>query len=164
MVKIFRRKRKAEEAAGVEPDGAKIREVRRRLNQLDHDSLVAFIEAGFPAVVDLISPAMGKADKISELLGYCLTRMQWADLEAALDAYRPPPPLRRLAGANMDIDLATPPGTIAWRQDPCPWNQAEQTVEHRCATKGVSICRYFRGVEPLDTLLCSYPSPGDPVS
>jgi len=72
-------------------------------------------------------------------------------------AYQPAPPIRRLAGANMDIDLATPPGTIAWQQDRCPWNQAEQTDEHRCATKNVSICRYFRGVEFLDTLLCCYP-------
>jgi len=79
-------------------------------------------------------------------------------------AYEPVPPLRRLAGANMDIDLATPPGTIAWQQDRCPWNQAEQTDEHRCATKSVSICRYFRGVEFLDTLLCSYPSSRNPVS
>ena len=194
MIKIFKRKPKAEEAppagcgepspqpsppgltgragrgrgsappAGVEPDGAKISEVRRRLNQLDHDSLVAFIQAGFPAVIDHISPAMGKADKVDELLNYCLKGVQWADLEAALEAYRPPPPLRRLAGANMDIDLATPPGTIAWRQDPCPWNQAEGTVERRCAVKGVSICRYFRGVEPIDTLLCAYPLPQDPVS
>ena len=88
----------------------------------------------------------------------------WDTLEAALDAYQPVPPLRRLAGANMDIDLATPPGTIAWQQDRCPWNQAEQTDEHRCATKSVSICRYFRGVEFLDTLLCSYPSSRNPVS
>jgi len=163
MVKIFKRKPKAEKPARPE-HGANIGALRRRLNQLDHDSLVAFIEASFPAAIDLISPAMGKADKTDELLDCCSKRMLLDELEAALDAYRPPPPLRRLAGANMDIDLATPPGTIAWRQDPCPWNEAERTVEHRCAVKGVSICRYFRGVEPLDTLLCAYPLPQDPVS
>jgi hypothetical protein len=65
--------------------------------------------------------------------------------------------IRQLKGANMDIDLATPEGRISWEQDFCPWNQAEHTDEHRCAVKNVSICRYFRGVEYMDTLLCSYP-------
>jgi len=63
----------------------------------------------------------------------------------------------KLKGANMDIDLATPPEDIGWRQDACPWNTAEGTQEHRCAIKNISICPYFRGVEHLDTLLCSYP-------
>ena len=74
--------------------------------------------------------------------------------------------IRRLAGANMDIDLATAAGAIAWRQDACPWNAAEGTSEHRCAVKNVSLCRYFRGVEYLDTLLCCYPqkSPDDLAS
>lgn len=66
--------------------------------------------------------------------------------------------IRRLKGANMDIDLATPRGEIAWEQDRCPWNQAELTDEHKCAVKNVSLCRYFRGVECMDTLLCSYPA------
>jgi hypothetical protein len=65
--------------------------------------------------------------------------------------------LRKLNGANMDIDLATPKGEISWEQDRCPWNAAEHTDEHKCAVKNVSICQYFRGVEYLDTLLCSYP-------
>lgn len=65
--------------------------------------------------------------------------------------------IRKLNGANMDIDLATPQGAISWDQDKCPWNIAEKTNEHKCAIKNVSICRYFRGVEYLDTLLCSYP-------
>ena len=66
--------------------------------------------------------------------------------------------IRKLKGANMDIDLATPPGSIAWEQDGCPWNAAEGTHSHKCAVKNVSICPYFRGVEYLDTLLCSYPA------
>ena len=70
--------------------------------------------------------------------------------------------IRNLNGANMDIDLATPRGEISWEQDRCPWNEAEQTNEHRCAIKNVSICRYFRGVEYLDTLLCSYPDENAP--
>ena len=65
--------------------------------------------------------------------------------------------IRKLKGANMDIDMATPKGELAWEQDPCPWNEAENTTAHKCAVKNVSLCRYFRGVEYLDTLLCSYP-------
>jgi hypothetical protein len=66
-------------------------------------------------------------------------------------------PIHKLKGANMDIDLATPPEDIGWTQDPCPWNTAEGTLGHRCAVKNISICPYFRGVEYLDNLLCSYP-------
>lgn len=65
--------------------------------------------------------------------------------------------IRKLRGANMDIDLATPVGEIAWQQDACPWNAVEGTREHRCAVKNVSICPYFCGVEYLDALLCCYP-------
>ena len=66
--------------------------------------------------------------------------------------------IRRLNGANMDIDLVTPPGMIPWQQDACPWNNAENTDEHKCAVKNVSICQYFCGVAYLDTLLCCYPN------
>jgi len=67
--------------------------------------------------------------------------------------------VRRLKGANMDIDLDTPQAEIAWQQDACPWNAAENSHAHRCAVKNVSICRYFCGVEYLDTVLCCYPNP-----
>lgn len=67
--------------------------------------------------------------------------------------------IQRLRGANMDIDLATPTGVISWQQDLCPWNKAENTLEHKCAIKNVSICPYFCGVEYLDTLLCCYSHP-----
>ncbi len=66
--------------------------------------------------------------------------------------------IRKLKGANMDIDQATAIGSIAWAQDSCPWNQAEATDTHKCAAKNVSICPYFCGVEYLDTLLCCYPN------
>jgi hypothetical protein len=66
--------------------------------------------------------------------------------------------IRKLKGANMDIDLACPPGSISWEQDNCPWNEAEGTNTHKCAVKNVSICPYFCGVEYLDTLLCCYPN------
>lgn len=68
-------------------------------------------------------------------------------------------PIRKLNGANMDIDLATAEGAIAWKQDPCPWNLAEKTSDHKCAIKNVSICPYFCGIEYMDTLLCCYPYP-----
>jgi hypothetical protein len=66
--------------------------------------------------------------------------------------------MKQLRGANMDIDLATPAGEISWAQDTCPWNLAEGTDAHRCAVKNVSICEYFRGIEPWDTVLCAYPN------
>ncbi len=67
--------------------------------------------------------------------------------------------VQKLHGATMDIDLATSDGEITWQQDKCPWNLAERTSLHRCAVKNISICRYFCGVEYLDTLLCCYPNP-----
>ncbi len=66
--------------------------------------------------------------------------------------------IRKLKGANMDIDLTTPPKNIEWEQDGCPWNEAEGTDKHKCAVKNISICPYFCGVGYLDTLLCSYPN------
>jgi hypothetical protein len=65
--------------------------------------------------------------------------------------------IRKLDGANMDIDLATPSGEIQWQQDQCPWNAANRTDAHRCAVKNVSICPYFCGIEYLDNVLCCYP-------
>ena len=65
--------------------------------------------------------------------------------------------LRKLEGANMDIDLASPPGSISWKQHKCPWNEAENTDSRKCEVKNVSICKYFGGVEYLDTVLCYYP-------
>lgn len=70
--------------------------------------------------------------------------------------------IKKLDGANMDIDLATPGDRIEWPQDKCPWNEAEGTDEHRCAVKNISIYPYFCGVEYLDNLLCCYPN-GNPL-
>ena len=64
--------------------------------------------------------------------------------------------MKKLQGANMDIDLATDADEIEWVQDQCPWNAEEGVDAHRCAVKNVSICKYFRGIEYLDTVLCSY--------
>ena len=61
----------------------------------------------------------------------------------------------RLRGGNMDIDLI-PSAEIDWEQDACPWNAQEQTDEHRCAVKNVALCKYFRGVEYPDIILCAY--------
>jgi len=65
----------------------------------------------------------------------------------------------KLAGANMDIDLATLDDQIEWDQDQCPWNFDEDINLHRCAEKSISICPFFCGVKYLDIVLCSYPNP-----
>lgn len=66
--------------------------------------------------------------------------------------------IRKPDGANMEPDLATPIEMIQWKQDKCPWNEAESTDDHNCAAKGISICQYFCNVEYLDTILCYYPN------
>ena len=63
--------------------------------------------------------------------------------------------IREFAGANMDIDLVS--DNVDWEQSACPWNEAEQTKEHKCAVKDISICKYFCGIRYLDSVLCSYP-------
>ena len=64
--------------------------------------------------------------------------------------------IRELAGANMDIDLVS--DSVDWNQDVCPWNEAENSKEHKCAVKDTSICKYFCGIKYLDSVLCSYPN------
>jgi len=64
--------------------------------------------------------------------------------------------IKKLDGANMDIDLASSDKT-SWQQMPCPWNEAEGVKTHKCAVKSISICQYFCGVEYLDNVLCCYP-------
>ncbi len=66
--------------------------------------------------------------------------------------------IRKLNGANMDIDLTTDSKNISWKQDQCPWNEFEKTNKHKCAVKNITICKYFFGIEYLDTLLCCYPN------
>ena len=65
--------------------------------------------------------------------------------------------IRELRGGNMDIDLIPKPG-LKWEQAACPWNEAEGSSAHKCAVKDTSICRYFRGIKPVDTVLCTYPN------
>ena len=65
--------------------------------------------------------------------------------------------IKKLDGANMDIDLITNEKEISWKQDKCPWNEVEGKNEHKCAVKNISICPYFCGVEYLDSVLCCYP-------
>lgn len=64
--------------------------------------------------------------------------------------------VKKIGGANMDIDF-TSGNEISWKQDACPWNSAEKTNKYKCAVKNVSICKYFCGVEYLDSVLCCYP-------
>lgn len=66
--------------------------------------------------------------------------------------------IKKLDGANMDIDLTTNKKDINWSQDKCPWNEAEGSNEHKCAIKNISICPYFCGIEYLDDVLCCYPN------
>lgn len=66
--------------------------------------------------------------------------------------------IKKLDGANMDIDLTTKSKDISWNQDKCPWNESENSNNHKCAVKNVSICPYFCGIEYLDNVLCSYPN------
>ena len=66
--------------------------------------------------------------------------------------------IKKLNGANMDIDLSSQKEDIHWPQAKCPWNKAENTEEHKCAVKNVSICPYFCGIEYPDKVKCSYPN------
>lgn len=63
---------------------------------------------------------------------------------------------KELKGANMDIDLTSNSKDIHWKQDKCSWNKVEKTDEHKCAAKNVSICKYFKGIKYLDTVICNY--------
>ena len=61
--------------------------------------------------------------------------------------------IKRIIGANMDIDFSN----LNFGNSQCPWNIAESTDEHMCAVKDTSICKYFCGIQYLDSVLCSYP-------
>ena len=65
--------------------------------------------------------------------------------------------VQQFSGANMDIDLTSEKADIHWEQTSCPWNEAENTKEHKCAVKNTSICKYFCGIQYLDRVLCAYP-------
>lgn len=68
-----------------------------------------------------------------------------------------PNKILKLKGANMDIDLTSSEKDISWKQDKCPWNEAENNNVHKCAVKNISICDYFMGIEEPDNILCKYP-------
>ena len=51
----------------------------------------------------------------------------------------------------MDIDLVSENND--WNQVSCPWNEAENTKEHKCAIKNTSICKFFCGIKYLDSVL-----------
>ena len=65
--------------------------------------------------------------------------------------------VKQLSGANMDIDLTSNASDIHWQQSACPWNNEDNTQEHKCAVKNTSICKYFCGIKYLGSVLCSYP-------
>jgi hypothetical protein len=64
--------------------------------------------------------------------------------------------IQRIGGANIDVDLTTQ-NDVSWKQGKCPWNVSDKSNFHRCAIKNTSICDFFCGIEPWDTVLCSYP-------
>lgn len=61
--------------------------------------------------------------------------------------------IKRISGANMDIDFSNP----EFGNSTCLWNEEENTQEHKCAVKDTSICNYFCGIQYMDSVLCSYP-------
>jgi len=61
--------------------------------------------------------------------------------------------IKALIGSNMDIDLHN----SIFGDSQCPWNIEEKTDKHKCAVKNTSICKYFCGIQYLDSVLCSYP-------
>lgn len=61
--------------------------------------------------------------------------------------------VKKIIGANMDIDFSNP----NFGNSCCPWNSDENTDIHKCAVKDTSICKYFCGIQYLDSVLCSYP-------
>ena len=61
--------------------------------------------------------------------------------------------VQKLLGANMDIDFSN----TDFGNSQCPWDLADNTTAHKCAVKNISICKYFCGVQYLDSVLCSYP-------
>ncbi len=69
--------------------------------------------------------------------------------------------IRMLSGGNIDIDLLPNPD-VSWHIDPCPWNKGEGNLNHKCAVKDTSICKYFRGIEHLDIVRCAYPGQPGP--
>jgi len=64
--------------------------------------------------------------------------------------------MKKLKGANMDIDLVSKTKNIHWDQDKCPWNSKDKTTKHKCAMKNISLCKYFKGIEYPDVVLCNY--------
>jgi hypothetical protein len=63
--------------------------------------------------------------------------------------------MSEIGGANMDIDFFPAEG-VSWEVGKCPWNEEDGENCHKCAEKGVSICKYFEGIKKIDTVLCSY--------
>jgi hypothetical protein len=64
--------------------------------------------------------------------------------------------MKKMKGANMDIDFDNDNKNIHWKQDECPWNKNDKNKKHKCAVKSISICKHFKGIEYPDVVLCSY--------
>lgn len=62
--------------------------------------------------------------------------------------------IKKLKGANMDVSLILNK-KIKWKQGKCPWTEADNK-KHKCAVKNISLCKYFRGIEYPDKVMCVY--------
>jgi len=70
--------------------------------------------------------------------------------------------MKKLKGANMDIELNSNARDINWEQDKCPWNEKEKSKKHKCAVKNFSLCKYFKGIKYPDVVLCDFPAMSSP--
>lgn len=61
--------------------------------------------------------------------------------------------VNKITGANMDIDFSN----LNFGNSRRPWNADKNTNVHKRAVKDESICKYFCGIQYLDSVLCSYP-------
>ena len=69
----------------------------------------------------------------------------------------PPTHYRELRSTHIAIDLLAD-SHISHAQNRCPWNEADDTDEHRCIATNHSICQHFRGIRRPDIVQCGYPA------
>jgi hypothetical protein len=54
--------------------------------------------------------------------------------------------IKKRIGSNMDIDFSN----ADFGNTRCPWNESDNTNDHKCAVKNTSICIYFYGIQFAD--------------
>jgi hypothetical protein len=69
---------------------------------------------------------------------------------------RTPFPVASVAGSTLTrMPARSMPGMGSWKTT-CPWNETGNSTAHKCAVKDTSIWRYFKGIKPVDSVLCTY--------